>query len=376
MASTGWGSSGPYLTRPGQDLLAQAVSGTSFLAGEEGGPPDAAAVGVADFTAGFHIVIAALAGVFRKTNRDQGQRIDVDLLSSMMHLYIQEYAVYLNGGGEPVRSSSGIPNAYLGAPYGYFETADGYIAIPMNPINKVAELIGVEGYEDVTETQVMENRDAIRTDLAKGFLAKTTDEWLEILLAEDIWCAKVQNFSGAEHDPQIAENQMIVEWEHPEAGTVRTTGVPFRLTETPGGVFRPAPLLGGAHRSDSFRSCRIRKDRNRAAARCGGGCLMTTPLFAKPAGNAQPPGVRRSRHTGIDGQGRRPHRHGWFPLFATANRDVRGHRQTRGERPALHRLGWQPGTRGAARRRVYRQTRTLLQQSGCLRAGASISGRS
>ena len=113
----------------------------------------------------------------------------------------------------------------------------------MNPINKVAALIGVEGYEDVTETQVMENRDEIRTDLAKGFLAKTTDEWLELLLAEDIWCAKVQNFSGAEHDPQIAENQMIVEWEHPEAGTVRTTGIPFRLTETPGGVFRPAPLL-------------------------------------------------------------------------------------------------------------------------------------
>ncbi len=243
VASTGWGSTGPYLTRPGQDLLAQAVSGTSYLQGEEGGPPLATAVGVADFTAGFHIVIGALAGVFSRMQTGNGQRVDVDLLSSMMHLYIQEYAVYLNGGGEPVRSTSGIPNAYLGAPYGYFETADGYIAIPMNPIGKVAELIGVEGYEGVTETQIMEGRDKIREDLAKGFLAKTADEWLEILLAEDIWCAKVQNFSDAEHDPQIAENKMLVEWEHPEAGTVRTTGVPFRLTETPGGVFRPAPLL-------------------------------------------------------------------------------------------------------------------------------------
>lgn len=243
VASTGWGSTGPYVTRPGQDLLAQAISGTSFLSGQEGGPPEAAAVGVADFTAGFHIVIAALAGVFHKQQSGQGQRIDVDLLSSMMNLYIQEYAVYLNGGGEPVRSKSGIPNAYLGAPYGYFQTADGYIAIPMNPIGKVAELIGVEGYEGVTETQIMEGRDTIREDLAKGFVHKTTDEWLEILLAEDIWCAKVQNFGGAENDPQIAENNMLVEWEHPEAGTVRTTGVPFRLTETPGGVFRPAPLL-------------------------------------------------------------------------------------------------------------------------------------
>ncbi len=243
VASTGWGSSGPYLTRPGQDLLAQAVSGTSYLAGDQDGPPIAAAVGVADFTAGFHIVIAALAGVFRRQQSGQGQRVDVDLLSSLMHLYIQEYAVYLNGGGLPERSRSNIPNAYLGAPYGYFETSDGYIAIPMNPIGKVAELIGVEGYEGVTETQIMEGRDKIREDLAKGFIKKTTQEWLDILLAEDIWCAPVQDFAEAEKDPQIAENEMIVEWEHPDAGKVRTTGIPFRLTETPGGVFRPAPRL-------------------------------------------------------------------------------------------------------------------------------------
>jgi crotonobetainyl-CoA:carnitine CoA-transferase CaiB-like acyl-CoA transferase len=244
VASSGWGQTGPYVTRPGQDLLAQAISGTSYLNGNADDPPMATAVGVADFTAGFHIVIAALAGVFRRQQSGQGQRIDVDLLSSLMHLYIQEYAVYLNGGGPPQRSNSDIPSAYLGAPYGYFETQDGYIAIPMNPINKVAELIGVPGYEDVTTSQVMEGRDQVRRDLAEGFRKKTTQEWLDILLAEDIWCAPVNDFEAAENDPQIAENNMIVEWEHPVAGKVRTTGVPFRLTETPGGVFRHPPLLG------------------------------------------------------------------------------------------------------------------------------------
>jgi crotonobetainyl-CoA:carnitine CoA-transferase CaiB-like acyl-CoA transferase len=243
VASTGWGQTGPYLTRPGQDLLAQAISGTSYINGNADDPPMATAVGVADFTAGFHIVIGALAGVFRKQQSGQGQRVDVDLLSSLMHLYIQEYAVFLNGGGAPQRSSSDIPSAYLGAPYGYFETSDGYIAIPMNPIGKVAELIGVEGYEGVTDTQIMEGRDKVREDLAKGFIRKTTQEWLDILLAEDIWCAPVNDMEDAEHDPQIAENNMIVEWEHPVAGKVRTTGIPFRLSETPGGVFRPAPTL-------------------------------------------------------------------------------------------------------------------------------------
>ncbi|CAN5764792.1 CoA transferase [soil metagenome] len=244
VASSGWGQTGPYVTRPGQDLLAQAISGTSYLSGNADDPPLATAVGVADFTAGFHIVIGALAGVFNRQNTGSGQRVDVDLLSSLMHLYIQEYAVFLNGGGTPQRSTENIPSAYLGAPYGYFETADGYIAIPMNPIGKLAGLIGVEGYEDVAASQIMDGKDQVRRDLAPGFLTKTTQEWLDILLPEGIWCAPVNSMEEAEHDPQIAENQMIVEWEHPAAGKVRTTGVPFRLSETPGGVFRPAPQLG------------------------------------------------------------------------------------------------------------------------------------
>jgi crotonobetainyl-CoA:carnitine CoA-transferase CaiB-like acyl-CoA transferase len=244
VASSGWGQSGPYLTRPGQDLLAQAISGTPHLTGNEGDPPMATAVGVADFVAGFHIVIGALAGVYSKQRSGKGQRVDVNLLNSVMHLYIQEYAVFLNGGGEPTRSKSGIPNPYLGAPYGIYETQDGHIAIAMNPIHKVAELIGVTGFEEMTATQVMEGRDEIRWAFAEAFPAKTTDEWLEILLAEDIWCAPVNDLEAAVNDPQVTENEMIIEWEHPTAGKVRTTGIAIKFSDTPGAVFRPAPNLG------------------------------------------------------------------------------------------------------------------------------------
>jgi crotonobetainyl-CoA:carnitine CoA-transferase CaiB-like acyl-CoA transferase len=244
VASSGWGQSGPYLTRPGQDLLAQAISGTPYLTGNEGDPPMATAVGVADFVAGFHIVIGALAGVYSKQRSGKGQRVDVNLLNSVMHLYIQEYAVFLNGGGEPQRSKSGIPNPYLGAPYGIYETKDGHIAIAMNPIHKVAELIGVSGFEEMTVTQAMEGRDEIRWAFAEAFPAKTTDEWLEILLAEDIWCAPVNDLEAAVNDPQVTENEMIIEWEHPTAGKVRTTGIAIKFSDTPGAVFRPAPNLG------------------------------------------------------------------------------------------------------------------------------------
>jgi crotonobetainyl-CoA:carnitine CoA-transferase CaiB-like acyl-CoA transferase len=90
----------------------------------------------------------------------------------------------------------------------------------------------------------MEGRDQVRADFQEGFLRKTTQEWLEILLAEDIWCAPVNDYAAVERDPQVLENEMIVEWEHPKAGPVRGVGIPVKFSDTPGEIRRPAPLLG------------------------------------------------------------------------------------------------------------------------------------
>ncbi|HLL50458.1 MAG TPA: CoA transferase [Thermomicrobiales bacterium] len=243
-ASSGWGQTGPYVSRPGQDLLVQAVAGVGYLNGNEDEPPVGVGVGVADFTAGFHIVYGVLAALYARDRTGLGQRVDVNLLNSIMNLHIQELSLYLNGAGLPVRSRSNIPGAYLGAPYGFYETADGYIAIAMNPIDKLARLVGIEGYEDHPESQIMEGRDEVRADFQRGFLKKTTQEWLDILLAEDIWVAPVNDFAAVEADPQVRENEMIVEWEHPKAGTVRGVGIPVKFSATPGEIRRHAPLLG------------------------------------------------------------------------------------------------------------------------------------
>jgi crotonobetainyl-CoA:carnitine CoA-transferase CaiB-like acyl-CoA transferase len=243
-ASSGWGQTGPYVTRPGQDLLVQAVAGVGYLNGNADDPPQGVGVGIADFTAGFHIVYGVLAALYAREHTGRGQRVDVSLLNSIMNLHIQELSLYLNGAGLPERSRSNIPGAYLGAPYGFYETADGYIAIAMNPIDKLARLVGIDGYENHPESQIMEGRDQVRADFQVGFLKKTTQEWLDILLAEDIWVAPVNDFSGVEADPQVRENEMIVSWEHPTAGTVRGVGIPVKFSDTPGEIVRHAPLLG------------------------------------------------------------------------------------------------------------------------------------
>lgn len=243
-ASSGWGQTGPYVSRPGQDLLVQAVAGIGYLNGNADGPPQGVAVGIADFTAGFHIVYGVLAALYAREHTGRGQRVDVNLLNSIMNLHIQELSLYLNGAGLPERSRSNIPGAYLGAPYGFYETADGYIAIAMNPIDKLARLVGIAGYEGHPESQIMEGRDEVRADFQRGFLQKTTQEWLDLLLAEDIWVAPVNDFAGVEADPQVHENEMIVEWQHPKAGTVRGVGIPVKFSDTPGDIRRHAPLLG------------------------------------------------------------------------------------------------------------------------------------
>jgi crotonobetainyl-CoA:carnitine CoA-transferase CaiB-like acyl-CoA transferase len=243
-ASSGWGQTGPYVTRPGQDLLVQAIAGVGYLNGNADEPPMALGVGAADFTAGFHIVYGILAALFARSQTGRGQRVDVNLLNSLLQLHCQELGVYLNGGGLPQRSRSSIPGAYLGAPYGFYRTRDGYIAIAMNPLDKLARLVGVPGYEHRPESQTMEDRDEVRADFQTGFLRRTTQEWLDILLAEDVWCAPVNDFAAVEHDPQIAENEMIVSWQHPTADSVRSTGVAVKFDETPGDIARPAPLLG------------------------------------------------------------------------------------------------------------------------------------
>ncbi len=115
-ASSGWGQSGPYVTRPGQDLLVQAVAGVGYLNGNADDPPRAVGVGIADFTAGFHIVYGVLAALYARQRTGRGQRVDVNLLNSILNLHIQELTLYLNGAGLPERSRSDIPGAYLGAP--------------------------------------------------------------------------------------------------------------------------------------------------------------------------------------------------------------------------------------------------------------------
>lgn len=242
-ASCGWGQNGPYVTRPGQDLLAQAVAGVLYLNGKAGDPPSPVGMGIADITASFHIVSAILAAVYEREGSGKGQRIDINLLNSILSLATQEATLYFNTQVEPERSAAGIGHPCVGAPMGVYRTRDGHIVVAMMPIGKVAQLVGIDGFDGNDSRNVLENRDEIKRKLEPGFARKTTAELIEIFMEADIWAAPVNSFSAMERDPQVQHNQIVVSFDHPKAKQFRTIGPPIQFSRTPSTVKRP-PLLG------------------------------------------------------------------------------------------------------------------------------------
>ena len=242
-ASCGWGQDGPYKTRPGQDLLAQAVAGVLTLNGKVSDPPMPIGIGVADLTAALHITIGVLAALYRRKETGQGQRVDVNLLNSLMSLATQELTLFLNTAIEPQRSAVGVGHPYAGAPMGVYKTKDGYMVVAMMPIGKIAELVGVEGFEGNDSRNVIENRDEVKRKLEPAFARKTTAELMDIFMAADMWAAPVNSFPDVERDPQVQHNEAIISFEHPVAGKFRTIGPPMKFSRTPTSIQRP-PLLG------------------------------------------------------------------------------------------------------------------------------------
>ncbi|MGB3151905.1 MAG: CoA transferase [Maribacter sp.] len=244
-SSSGYGSSGPYLHRAGQDLLAQSIGGGSALNGKKGDMPVVTAVGQADLLTSLFINQAVMAAIYSRSKTGKGQKIEANLLNSVVGFHIQEVTAYLHKGENPERSESGIPNPWLGAPYGLYNTSDGYLAIGMNSVQKLARVIGLEKYdsEAYASNNIIESRDEIRFAFDAVFQTKSTEEWLKILLEHDVWCSQVNTFDDMVEDPQIQHNEMIIEIEHPTIGKVKTTGFPVWFSDTPQKIYKPAPLL-------------------------------------------------------------------------------------------------------------------------------------
>jgi crotonobetainyl-CoA:carnitine CoA-transferase CaiB-like acyl-CoA transferase len=169
----------------------------------------------------------------------------VNLLQSVLAFEMQDFFTVQNLGREFERPESGIAHPGNGAPFGIYETADGHIAVAMNPWSKIMQALDDEALAAYDDPQLLyDQRDEVYTELAKRFRTRGTEEWLEIMLGLDIWCAPVRRQAEVADDPQVRHLQAFTEVDHPKVGKVKVTNIPFRMSKTPGEIRRPAPLVG------------------------------------------------------------------------------------------------------------------------------------
>jgi crotonobetainyl-CoA:carnitine CoA-transferase CaiB-like acyl-CoA transferase len=235
-SSSGYGSSGPYTDRPAQDLLLQALSGMMSITGHADDPPTPVGTTVVDTYAAMQIVTSVLAALYERERTGEGQRIEVDMLSSSLHLLSQELAVSANSGEPADRSDvPGMGHVYLQAPYGVYETADGHLALSLSPVAEVADVLGVDGLDDVDSLEAAyRRREEIKPRFEAVLRERPTDYWTDRLLEADVWCAPVRDLSDVVDDPQVAANDTIRTVRRPGRRDLDVVGLPFRFGgETP-----------------------------------------------------------------------------------------------------------------------------------------------
>jgi CoA:oxalate CoA-transferase len=228
---TGYGSTGPWRTKPGQDLLVQSLSGLPFLNGDAAQPPVPFGLAVADMMAGAHLVQGLLAALVRRGITGSGGKVEVSLLESVLDLQFEVLTTYLNDGGKsPQRSEVNNAHAYLGAPYGIYATADGYLALAMGSILRLGELLDCPALATYTDpASLFDQRDEIKSILVHHLKHHTTQHWLDILEPADIWCADVLTWDRLFAHQAFQELDMIQIVDSRPGVSMRTTRCPIRI---------------------------------------------------------------------------------------------------------------------------------------------------
>lgn len=243
--NSGFGPTGPYAKRPGQDLLAQGLSGIMSLTGRRNSPPTPLGTGIADHLAAYHLVYGIISALYYREKFGIGQKVEVDLFRSMLSFMNQEYLTVMNSDVEVNKPDSGIGLPFLDAPYGVYRCLDGYITIAMNDFTKLIKVIGDESLLQYNNKDALfEHRDEIFHAIEAVTETKTQEYWLKAMLNEDLWVAKVNLIRDVEKDPQVIHMEVVKKYEHKLAGKVKTIGPVVTMSETPPVISMPPPLLG------------------------------------------------------------------------------------------------------------------------------------
>ncbi|MFZ5512183.1 MAG: CaiB/BaiF CoA transferase family protein [Pseudomonadota bacterium] len=243
-AGSGFGPSGPLAHKGGQDFLAQSLSGLAARNPDAQGHPQLFPTALGDFTSGMILAQGILMALYHRERTGRGQNVRVCLLDVLLAMQQQEATQWMLRR----KAVNWIRQNLIGI----FPTRDGAVTLVgvfrPNPLADICRALELEDLSRRPEFASREswgpNRDAIFRLLAPGFARYTTAECLARLDREDVLCAPVLSLDEALNQEQIAANDMLIEFEHPVHGTVRTVGNPLHLSSVARIATRPPPTLG------------------------------------------------------------------------------------------------------------------------------------
>ena len=245
---SGFGQTGPRRSEPGYDAVIQAERGLMSLTGDADGPPFRLGVAISDIVSGMFAFQGISMALYARTQTGRGQLVDIGMLDSTAALLTYQSGSFFATGQAPQRLGNRHPTI---VPYETFSASDGdfVIAVGNDALWRAfCTACGLEALGDdpqfATNRQRVQGYGVLKPVIVERLRTKTRAEWIAVLTAARIPCGAVRDVGQVLADPQLAAREMVQQVAHASLGPLRVTGVPVKLSDTPGGVRTAPPTLG------------------------------------------------------------------------------------------------------------------------------------
>jgi crotonobetainyl-CoA:carnitine CoA-transferase CaiB-like acyl-CoA transferase len=245
---SGFGATGPYAQRPGFDQIAQGMSGLMSITGTRESGPTRSGVAISDLLAGLFAAHGIQLALFERERSGRGQHVETSLLEATLGVLTWAAGQFFESGASPGPAGQHHP---LSSPYGRFRARDGYLNIAAGNDamwEKLARALDRAAWLSdarfASAAQRVRERDALSGEIEAALAAGSVADWVERLNAAGVPAGPVLGLAEVFADPQVAAREMLVSLPHPELGTYQGTGLPVKLSLSPGAIQRRPPLHG------------------------------------------------------------------------------------------------------------------------------------
>lgn len=245
-SATGYGTTGPYCERPGQDLLIQAASGIVAATSHHERGARAVGFSVVDHHGAALLANGILAALVRKGRTGEGCRVEASLMAAAIDVQTEALVAYMNGRSRPesIAQQDNVAGWLMQAPYGIYPAADGHVAISLCTLANLASAIECQPLAKISDTEMFSRKGEISRLVASATQKFGRDVLIERLLEKDVWCMPVQDYSELVNDKQVEAGRHIQEFASASSGRpIRITSHPIEYDgERPGVRLPPQPL--------------------------------------------------------------------------------------------------------------------------------------